>query len=100
MVDVVTDKAGRKIQLRSMGVVEQLRLYKALGPSLSLNDPYFDLAFIAASVAMIDDVPVPFPTSEPTVEAILERLGKGGVAAVDAFLPSTSTAEMLVAAGN
>jgi hypothetical protein len=100
MTEIVTDKAGRKIQLRHMGVLEQLRLYKALGPSLSVNDPYFDLAFIAASVSMIDDVPVPFPTSEANVEAVLERLGTGGVVAVDGFLPSASTAEMVTEAGN
>jgi hypothetical protein len=100
MTEIVTDKIGRKIQLRRFGVLEQLRLYKALGPDLSLNDPYMDLAIIAASVMMIDDVPVPFPAGEAGLEAILEKLGKDGVAAVDALLPAPSQTDVVNEAGN
>jgi hypothetical protein len=100
MTEIVTDKTGRKIQLRRFGVLEQLRLYKALGPDLSLNDPYMDLAIIAASVMMIDDVPVPFPAGEAGLEAVLEKLGKDGVAAVDALLPAPSQTDVVNEAGN
>jgi hypothetical protein len=97
---MTTDKAGRKIALRRVGVVEQLRLYKALGGELSANDAYMEMAFIAASVSMIDDVPVPFPASEAALEAVLERLGRDGLAAVDAALPAPSEADVAHAAGN
>jgi hypothetical protein len=100
MMDTVTDKIGRKIQLRRVGVLEQLRLYKALGPELSLNGPYMDLAIIVASVAMIDEIPVPFPANESSVEVLLERLGKDGVAAVDAALPAPSQMDVVTEAGN
>jgi len=49
MTEIVTDKAGRKIKLRRIGVLETLRLYKALGPELSLNHPYMDIAIVAAN---------------------------------------------------
>jgi hypothetical protein len=100
MSEIITDKTGRKIQLRRVGVLEQLRLFKALGPELSLNDPYMDLAIIAASVSMIDNIPLLFPVDESTVEAILERLGCDGVAAVDAALPAPSQTMVVNEAGN
>lgn len=100
MVEIITDKVGRKIHLRRVGVVEQLRLFKALGPTLSLNDPYMDMAIIAASTSMIDDVPLPFPTSESAVEMLLERLGTEGVIAVNAAFPVASQIELAAEAGN
>jgi|GEM_PF-2329298 hypothetical protein len=100
MTEIVTDKAGRKLQLRRIGVVQQLRLFKALGPELSLNDPYMDLAIIAASVTMIDDIPVPFPISEASLEALLEKLGTDGVTAIDAALPVQSQGMVVSEAGN
>jgi hypothetical protein len=99
-MEVAIDKAGRRIALRRMGVVEQLRLFKALGPELSLNHPYVDLAMIAGAVAMIDGVPIPFPVNEAGVEGVLERLGHDGVAAVDAALPAASAEQMAAEAGN
>ena len=100
MENIVMDKAGRKITLRRVGVVEQLRLFKALGPELSLNGPYMDLAIIAASISMINEIPVPFPASEANVETILEKLGTDGVAVVDSVLPAPSLMEMADVAGN
>lgn len=100
MSECAIDKAGRRIQLRRVGVLEQLRLYKALGPQLSVNEPYFDMAIIAAAVSMIDDVPVPFPASEAGIEAILERLGSDGLAAVNAALPASSGKTLIDEAGN
>ncbi|MDR3520431.1 MAG: hypothetical protein P4L54_02330 [Acidocella sp.] len=79
---VVTDSRGRRIMLRKVGVLETLRLYKALGPELSVNGAYMAAASIAAAAAMIDDVPMPFPNNEAGVELLLERLGDEGVMAV------------------
>jgi hypothetical protein len=100
MEEIITDKAGRKIHLRRVGVVEQLRLFKALGSALSSNNNYMNLAIIAASVAMIDDIPLPFPTNESAVEMLLERLGTDGVIAVDADILAPSQIELAAEAGN
>ncbi len=100
MVEFVVDKDGRKIELRRIGVLEQLRLFKALGPDLSENRAYFGLARIAAAIAMIDDVPIPFPANESAIEAILGRLGDSAVEAVGAELMVTSQSNVVSEAGN
>ena len=43
MGEIVTDRGGRRIELRRVGVLEQLRLFKALGPELSENRAYLGL---------------------------------------------------------
>jgi hypothetical protein len=100
MGDVVSDRSGRKIELRRVGVVEQLRLFKALGPELSENRAYFGFAKLAAAIAMIDDVPVPLPANEAGIEAVLERLGDDGVEAVGAYLSADAERDILDEAGN
>lgn len=100
MEQVVTDKAGRKITLRRVGVVEQLRLYKALGPELSVNPIYMHAAFIAAAVAMIDNVPVPLPANEAALEAALERIGLDAMPIIGQAIASLSDAELQAQAGN
>lgn len=100
MERVVTDKAGRTLTLRRVGVFETLRLYKALGPELSVNEAYMGLAVIAASVAVVDGVPLPFPNGEAGVEAILERLGEDGAAAVAAAIAPPPIESVVAQAGN
>ncbi len=100
MERVITDKAGRSISLRKVGVVETLRLFKALGPELSLNEPYMTAASLAASVAALDGVPVPFPNGESAVENILERLGDDGAVAVSAAIKPAEPAAAVAEAGN
>jgi hypothetical protein len=100
MERVVTDKAGRTLNLRRVGVLETLRLYKALGPELSVNDAYMGLAIIAASVAVVDGVPLPFPNGEAGVESSLERLGEDGAAAVAAAIAPPPIESVVAQAGN
>lgn len=100
MTEIVTDKNGRKIQLRRVGVLETLRLFKALGNELSNNQAYLTMAVVVSSAQMIDDVPLPFPTSEAGLEALLERLGDDGVDAInDARMPK-SVENVVAEAGN
>ena len=90
MMEILIDQAGRRLQLRRVGVVEQLRLFKALGPELSVNQPYMHGAFIATAVAMIDDVPLLLPASEAGVEAALERIGLDAMPLVAAAMGGVS----------
>jgi hypothetical protein len=96
----VQDKAGRVIELRRLGVVEQLRLFKVLGPELSENRAYVGLARVAAAVAAVDGVPVLFPVGEAGIEAALERLGEDGVEAVAETLAGPAVEQVLAEAGN
>jgi len=100
MTEIVTDKNGRKIQLRRVGVLEQLRLFKMLGPGLSENVPYMRGAYIGAAVAMIDDVPVPFPASEAALEAVLEKIGLETMPFIAKAMLQRSDAELATEAGN
>ncbi len=100
MSEIVTDNAGRRIQLRRIGVVEQMRLFKALGPELSANAAYMHGALIGAAVAMIDDLPMPFPTNEAGLEAALERIGLDAMPVVAKALEDESDQQLVAAAGN
>jgi hypothetical protein len=100
MERIISDKAGRALSLRRVGVLETLRLYKALGPELAINEAYMGLAMIAASVAVIDGVPVPFPSGEAGVETCLERLGEDGAEAVALAIAPKPLEAVIAQAGN
>jgi hypothetical protein len=82
---VLTDELGREIVYRSLGPLEQMRLYRILG-DLSSNDAYSRYAMIAMSVQTIDgDRGVP-ATSILTVEARVAWIGEEGFSAIWAEL--------------
>lgn len=95
------DETGRRIKVRRMGPLQRLRLFKAIGPELSQNDRYLGYAVLAASVVEIDGQPVPFPATELQIEALIDRLGDHGFAAVGRMLTaSTPTASVAESAKN
>jgi hypothetical protein len=81
---VVRDTDGRELVLGRLTALDRLRLFKAIGPTLSQNNLYLGMAALAASVKAIDTVPVPMPATEGQVEALVARLGDVGIAAVAA----------------
>ena len=86
--NVVRDATGRRIPLRRLGALDKLRLFEAAGPVLSGNDRWLGMAVLACSVTAIDDVPWPMPASKQGVEAMVQRLGDDGIAAVSDALAS------------
>lgn len=78
----ITDARSRQLTLRRLTVLDRLRLFKAAGPVLAENHPWFGMAILASSVAAIDGVPVPLPSNEAQIEAAVSRLGDDGLAAV------------------
>jgi hypothetical protein len=97
----VCDASGRRLGLRRLTALDKLRLFKAAGPVLAQNQSWLGMAVLAASVVAIDDVPVPAPSTEAQVEALVARLGDEGLAAVaDALAPLESSPEPRDAAGN
>jgi hypothetical protein len=78
----IIDKNGRRLLIRRQTALDTLRLFKAAGPVLSQNEPWLAMASLANSVQEIDGVPVPTPTSEAQIEALVERLGEDGLTAV------------------
>ena len=78
----VQDACGRELVLRRMTALDRLRLFKAVGPMLSQNEPYLGMAMLASSVTEIDGVPVPAPVTESQLEALVAKLGDAGIATV------------------
>lgn len=84
----ISDAIGRKISIRRLGPLERLRLFESAGAELARNDRWLGMAVLACSVTAIDDVPYPFPANKASVEAMVQRLGHAGNAAVaDAVKP-------------
>lgn len=94
-MSTVVDTDGRRLELRAMNALEKLRLFKAAGPALSRNEPWLGMALLACSVAAIDEVPVPMPADERGIEALVQRLGDAGLAAVAASLAPEPEAAVL-----
>ena len=76
--ETVIDANGRQLTIRRLTALDRLRLFKAAGPLLAQNQPWLGMALIASSVAAIDDVPVPPPSNEVQIEAMVGRLGDAG----------------------
>ncbi len=79
---VLSDAKGRKLAVRDLSALEQLRLLRAIGPDQSMNQPYVMSVQAAASVVSIDGVPCAKPTNERQIDAMIDRLGDDGLAAV------------------
>jgi hypothetical protein len=99
-LDAATDRRGRVLSLRRLTVLDRLRLFKAAGPALAENHPWFGMAVLASSVAAIDGIPVPMPTSEAQIEAAVSRLGDEGLEAVASALDLEDREAIETSAGN
>jgi hypothetical protein len=71
----LTTPAGRRVKIRNLTVLDQTRLYRAMGADHSLNQPYSWVVMAGAAVYEIDGVPCPMPRDERGIDSMLERLG-------------------------
>ena len=76
------DSKGRRLTLRQLTALDTLRLFKAAGPVLAQNEPWLSMAGMAFAVLEIDGIPVPTPATEGQIEALIDRLGDEGLAAI------------------
>ena len=79
---VLTDAKGRKLAVKDLSALEQIRLLRAIGPEQSTNQPYVMSVQACASVTAIDGVPQPRPQNERQIDSMVERLGDEGMAVV------------------
>ncbi|MCB8880412.1 hypothetical protein ACELLULO517_09225 [Acidisoma cellulosilytica] len=92
---------GRVLTVRPPHALDQLRLFKAVGPVLAQNQPYLGMAMVACAIIAIDHVPVPMPGNEHQIESLILRLGDAGLQAASAVLePRPSDDEVRDQAGN
>jgi len=96
------DALGRVLRLRRLTALDKLRLFKAAGPALSQNQSWLGMAALAASVTAIDDIPVPAPTNEAQIEALVSKLGDAGIVAVGEAMTEapSSAAQVAATVGN
>jgi hypothetical protein len=95
------DEDGRLLTVRPPHALDQLRLFKAVGPLLAQNQPYLGMALVACAVIAIDGVPVASPANEQQIESLVMRLGDSGLRAAGAVLePAPEPAELREQAGN
>lgn len=84
--EVITDSKGRKLLVQEVGVLQQTRLLRAMGPAQASNQPYYNLVLAAAMVKEIDGTPTRPIASERDIDGAIERLGDEGMIAVQAHL--------------
>jgi hypothetical protein len=100
---IAVTSTGSHLTLRRLNALDKLRLFKAAGPVLAQNEPWLGMALLASSVVAVDGVPVPLPTTESHIEAMVARLGDAGISAVAGALRpdlSPTSAEIAATAGN
>lgn len=98
-VVTVTDSLGRKLTVKRPRALDKMRLFRVLGPDLSMNPAYVGMAMLACSVTEIDGDPVPFPQKQGFVEALVDRIGDEGIEAVAGVLaPDADGVEDVVSA--
>ncbi len=92
----VTDALGRTLTVHRLTALDRLRLFKAVPAHLAYNERYLGEAGLAFAVTAIDGIPIPQPTNDPQIEAVIDRLGNEGIDAIGAALtpeePATATA--------
>lgn len=84
------DGKGRIIKLRTLSVIEEMRLLKVLG---EYNSSYYNFCAQVARVSEIDGSAIPVPNSEREIEAVAARLGKEGIAAMMAGIADANAAD-------
>ena len=82
----ITDATGRVLTIRRPTTLDRLRLFKAVGPALSVNERYLGVAMLAFAVMAIDGVPIPQPANEHQIESAIDRLGDRAIEAIAASL--------------
>lgn len=92
----VTDALGRKIEVRKLKVLDQMRLFDVVGKERSVNEKYMVYAMLAYSVSQIDNDPIPSPTTMIALEMTVQQLDDEGFVAVtrafsENFLPADRT---------
>lgn len=81
--DFFVDAKGRRIVMRTLSILDQMRLLRLLGGE---NGPYYTFCMRLARVASIDGDPIPVPQKAITFEHLAQRLGDAGVIALTMHL--------------
>ncbi|HYA07485.1 MAG TPA: hypothetical protein VEF90_16490 [Xanthobacteraceae bacterium] len=81
-VEYATDSKGRNLGVVRFNASLRRRVLKALSAENGDKGQYFVMAATACCCVSIDGVPVPFPTTELQVDALIDRLDQEGLEAI------------------
>lgn len=82
---VITDADGRKLTLRELDVLDQIKLMRAMGVNCNIES-YQAVVQAAAMVCDIDGRPQPMPLNERMIDGMMTRIGSSGLAAITVHL--------------
>lgn len=80
---VVSDSKGRKITLKEPGVLQEFKFVELVGGEAAMNPVWMSMTMPLIYVAGIDDSPVFSPVKRIEIDALIERLGRHGIDAVN-----------------
>jgi hypothetical protein len=83
---VSTDASGRRLTLRALSARERFELFKAIPNEQQGNLSWMGWTLAACSVRAINDVPVPMPTSEKEIAALVAQLDDDGIEVAQQFI--------------
>ncbi len=83
---VTADASGRQLTLRMLSARERFELFKAIPNEQQGNLSWMGWTLAACSVRAINDVPVPMPTSEKEIAALVSQLDDDGIEAAQQFI--------------
>lgn len=89
----VTDTKGTAIEFRRLGMSGHRRLLKAISNESANKQQLFSMYLMAASVVSIDGDAVTFPSNEIQLDALVDRLGDDGFAALIQAIPANLGAQ-------
>lgn len=81
-IEYTTDSLGRRLGVKRMSASLKRRVLKALSAPSCGKDELLFMAMVACSCVEIDGQPVPFPTTELQVDALIDRLEQEGLSAI------------------
>jgi len=78
----VIDASGRRLVLRELSLLEEVDLYSAVGSQDVDNKGVMSVALLVSRVVSIDGSPVKVPTTGGELRALIKRVGREGVTAI------------------
>jgi hypothetical protein len=81
-IEYVTDRLGRRLGVKRVSASLRRKVLKALSAESGEKGQLFVMAATACCCVDIDGVPVPFPTTELQIDALVDRLEQEGLDAV------------------
>jgi hypothetical protein len=76
------DKRGRTFTIRPLEALDRMRMFKILGPDLSVNQMGLAYATLSWCVTAIDNVPEGAPATYKELEAKIALIGDDGLEAI------------------